>query len=162
MRLAMAFAAAALIPAAAISQQGFTCSYGDRGACLGFGETVCSSGGMCVDKNASCFDSYQCNYEGFTCKSNVTECVDRYDRLLRDHNTLVGEYNDLLDTHNRLVRDHNALISDHRDLRASHNDLIDQHRRNLEITRQLQRDLDNIEGCLILARTLEDAQECTP
>lgn len=97
MRLAMAFAAAALIPAAAISQQGFSCSYGDRGACLGFGETVCSSGGMCVDKNASCFDSYQCNYEGFTCKSNVTECVDAHDTLLRKHNDLVEDFNDNLD-----------------------------------------------------------------
>lgn len=38
----MALAAAAPIPSAAISQQGFSCSYGDRGACLGFGETVCS------------------------------------------------------------------------------------------------------------------------
>lgn len=97
MRLAMALAAAVLIPSAAISQQGFTCSYGDRGACLGFGETVCSSGGMCVDKNASCFDSYQCNYEGFTCKSNVTECVETHDTLLRKHNDLVEDFNDNLD-----------------------------------------------------------------
>ncbi|WP_454276983.1 hypothetical protein [Roseovarius sp. MBR-154] len=89
----MALAAAALIPSAAISQQGFSCSYGDRGACLGFGETVCSSGGMCVDKNAACFDSYQCNYEGFTCKSNVTECVDAHDTLLRKHNDLVEDFN---------------------------------------------------------------------
>lgn len=89
----MALAAAALIPSAAISQQGFSCSYGDRGACLGFGETVCSSGGMCVDKNASCFDSYQCNYKGFTCKSNVTKCVDAHDTLLRKHNDLIDDFN---------------------------------------------------------------------
>ena len=142
--------------------QSFSCNMGTRPTCLGFGETVCSSSGKCVNQNAVCFDSFQCNFEGFTCRSNVTECVDRYDRLLRDHNNLVREYNDLLDTHNRLVRDHNTLISDHRDLRASHSDLIDQHRRNLEITRQLQRDLDDVEGCLILARTLEDAKLCTP
>lgn len=63
---------------------------------------------------------------------------------------------------NRIVRDYNTLISNHRDLRATHNNLIDQHCRNLEITRQLQRDLDDVEGCLMLARTLEDAQQCTP
>ena len=63
---------------------------------------------------------------------------------------------------NRIVRDHNTLISNHRDFRATHNNLIDQHRRNLEITRQLQRDLDDVKRCLMLARTLEDAQQCTP
>ncbi|MBS4009324.1 MAG: hypothetical protein KGZ72_01070 [Roseovarius sp.] len=92
----MAFAAAILIPSAAISQQGFSCSYGDRGACLGFGDTVCSSRGMCVDQNAACFDSNQCNYEGFTCKSNVTECVEAHDNLLRKHNDLVEDFNDNL------------------------------------------------------------------
>ncbi|MDD7973461.1 hypothetical protein [Roseinatronobacter alkalisoli] len=142
--------------------QSFSCNMGTRPTCLGFGETACSSSGKCVNQNAVCFDSFQCDYRGFTCRSNVVECLDRHECLLRDHNTLVDEYNGLLDTHSRLVRDHNALISDHRDLRASHSDLIDQHRRNLEFTRQLQRDLDNVEGCLILARTLNDAQECIP
>jgi hypothetical protein len=32
--------AVALLPSTAMAQQGFTCPYGDRGACLGFGETV--------------------------------------------------------------------------------------------------------------------------
>ena len=103
MRLALAFAATALIPATAISQQGFSCSYGDRGACLGYGETVCSSGGMCVDQNAACFNSYQCNYEGFTCKSNVTECADAHDTLLRKHNDLVEDFNDNLDVARRMA-----------------------------------------------------------
>jgi len=144
---------------------------------------VCSSSGKCVNQNAVCFDSFQCNFEGFNCRSNVTECVDRYERLMLDHNNLVREYNDLLDTHNRLARDHNTLISDHRDLldthnrlvrdhntltsehrdlRANHSELMDQHRRDLEITLQLQRDLDDVEGCLMLAWTLEDAKACTP
>lgn len=86
-----------LLPSSAIGQQGFSCSYGDRGACLGYGETVCSSGGMCVDQNAACFDSYQCNYEGFTCKSNVTECVEAHDALLRRHNELVDDFNENLE-----------------------------------------------------------------
>ena len=95
--------ALALIPVGVNAQQGFSCSYGDRGACLGFGDTVCSSGGMCVDSNAACFDKYQCDYEGFTCKSNVTECVDAHDALLRKHNDLVDNFNDNLAIAERMV-----------------------------------------------------------
>ena len=87
----------ALIPSSAISQQGFSCSYGDRGACLGYGDTVCSSRGMCVDQNSACFDQNQCNYEGFTCRSNVTECVETHDALLRRHNDLVDDFNENLE-----------------------------------------------------------------
>lgn len=87
----------ALIPSGALAQQGFSCSYGDRGACLGFGETVCSSSGKCVNENAACFDSYQCNYEGFTCKSNVTECAEAHDTLLKKHNDLVDDFNENLE-----------------------------------------------------------------
>jgi hypothetical protein len=86
-----------LIPTGVGAQQGFSCSYGDRGACLGFGDTVCSSSGMCVDQNAACFDKYQCDYEGFTCKSNVTECVEAHDTLLRKHNDLVDDFNENLE-----------------------------------------------------------------
>ena len=39
--------ALAMIPSAAAAQQGFTCSYGDRGACLGYGDTICSSSAGC-------------------------------------------------------------------------------------------------------------------
>jgi len=88
--------AVALLPSTAMAQQAFTCPYGDRGACLGFGETVCTSSGRCVRDDALCFDRYQCNYEGFTCRSNVTECIDDYDNLLRRFNTLVDDYNGLL------------------------------------------------------------------
>ena len=87
----------ALIPSGALAQQGFSCSYGDRGACLGYGDTVCSSSGKCVNETAVCFDSYQCNYEGFTCKSNVTECAEAHDTLLRKHNDLVDKFNESLE-----------------------------------------------------------------
>lgn len=97
MKIATILVTFALIPSGATGQQGFSCSYGDRGACLGYGETVCSSGGMCVDQNAACFDSYQCNYEGFTCKSNVTECAEAHDALLRKHNDLVDDFNENLE-----------------------------------------------------------------
>ncbi|ACM03923.1 hypothetical protein [Cereibacter sphaeroides] len=128
--------------------QSFSCSMGARPACLGFGETVCSSSGMCVNQNSACFDRYQCNFEGFTCRSNLTECVDRYERLLREHNDL--------------VRDYNALLADHRTLLSTHNDLVDEYNQNLAITRRLRSELADVETCLILARTLEDARLCAP
>lgn len=136
LRLLIAFV---LIPTSLGAQQGFSCSYGDRGACLGFGDTVCSSSGMCVDQNAACFDKYQCDYEGFTCKSNVTECAAAHDKLLRENKTLVEEYNGLL---------------------KKHNDLIDDFNENLDIAKGMAARLDDIESCLIYASTLEAARLC--
>lgn len=97
-----------LIPTGVSAQHGFSCSYGDRGACLGFGDTVCSSSGMCVDQNAACFDKYQCDYEGFTCKSNVTECVEAHDTLLRKHNDLIDDFNENL----QIAKDMAARLDD--------------------------------------------------
>ena len=77
--------------------QSFSCRIGTEPACLSYGDTVCSSLGKCVDRDASCFEKYQCNYEGFTCKSNLTECADDYDTLVEKHNRLAREYNDLLE-----------------------------------------------------------------
>jgi len=77
--------------------QSFSCRIGTQPACLDYGDKVCSSSGMCVDQNAACFDSYQCDYEGFTCKSNVTECVEAHDALLRRHNELVDDFNENLE-----------------------------------------------------------------
>ncbi|PKQ10710.1 MAG: hypothetical protein CVT70_18155 [Alphaproteobacteria bacterium HGW-Alphaproteobacteria-1] len=73
--------------------QNFSCRIGTQPACLDYGDKVCSSSGMCVDRDAACFNKYQCNYEGFTCKSNVTECVEAHDNLLRKHNDLVEDFN---------------------------------------------------------------------
>lgn len=92
-----------LIPLLAIAAaspalgQSFSCRIGTQPACLDYGDKVCSSSGMCVDRNAACFDQYQCNYEGFTCKSNVTECVEAHDSLLRKHNELVDDFNENLE-----------------------------------------------------------------
>jgi len=97
MKIQRLLIALVLITTGVSAQQGFSCSYGDRGACLGFGDTVCSSSGMCVDQNAACFDKYKCNYEGFTCKSNVTECAEAHDTLLRKHNALIDDFNENLE-----------------------------------------------------------------
>ena len=77
--------------------QNFSCRIGTHPACLDYGDTVCSSRGMCVDRNSACFDQHQCNYEGFTCKSNVTKCVEAHDALLRKHNDLVDDFNENLE-----------------------------------------------------------------
>jgi len=81
----------------AISQN-FSCRIGTQPSCLDYGETVCSNRGMCVNQNSACFDQNQCNYEGFTCKSNVTECAEAHDALLRKHNELVDDFNENLET----------------------------------------------------------------
>lgn len=103
---------AALLIAGQAGAQNFSCSYGTRASCLDYGDTVCSSSGMCVDRNAACFDSYQCNYEGFTCKSNVTECVDAHNDLVGEYDTLVRKYNSLLSDYDDLVDKYNSLLSD--------------------------------------------------
>ena len=78
-----------------LQAQNFSCRIGTRGACLDYGDTICSSSGQCVDQNAECFDRYQCDFEGFTCKSNVTECASQYDDLARRHNELVDEFDEM-------------------------------------------------------------------
>ena len=143
-----AFLLGMLSMAAPAMGQSFSCRIGTTPTCLGFGETVCSSSGMCVNQNSACFDRYQCNFEGFTCRSNVTECVDRNERLLREHN--------------ELVRDYNALLADHRNLLSTHNDLVDEYNQNLAITRRLRSELEDVETCLVLASTLEAARQCAP
>lgn len=81
----------------------FSCRIGTQPACLDYGDKVCSSSSMCVDQNALCFSSYQCNYEGFTCKSNVTECVEVHDVLLRKYNNLVDSFNNNIEISKELA-----------------------------------------------------------
>ena len=87
----------AIVLTSSASAQDFSCRMGMQASCLDYGDTVCSSRGMCVDKNAACFDSNQCNYKGFTCKSNVTECGEAHDALLKKHNELVDDFNGKLE-----------------------------------------------------------------
>jgi len=68
--------------------QSFSCSMFKTAACLDFDDKVVSS-------DAMCFSSYQCDYEGFTCKSNVTDCYASAEELRYKFNNLVNDYNDL-------------------------------------------------------------------
>lgn len=143
-----------LAASSASAQQNFSCSYADRGACLGFGEQVCSSSGKCVNESSACFDSYQCNYEGFTCKSNVTECVDsyndltgRYDGLVMEYNNLFGDHKDLAERFDSLVLNFNSLVGEHETLRRE--------------TWALEDRFQSYKFCVEYSDNLNDAQSCT-
>lgn len=126
--------------------QSFTCRSGQDAACLDWGDTVCSSSGMCVDANAACFDAYQCDYKGFTCKSKVDECVEAHDKAVRNYNTLVQDYETL--------RVAGAKLSDAFDDLQSDYDALRQEALELQ---EAQADTQN---CLFTASTLEDAHLC--
>ncbi|KAA0921019.1 hypothetical protein FLO80_02275 [Aquicoccus porphyridii] len=145
--------ALALISTTPAFAQSFSCRIGTRPACLDYGDTVCSSTGKCVDANAACFDTYQCNYEGFTCRSNVTECVEEHDDLLRKHNKLVRDYNDLLERNNELVSDYNALLERNNELVSDYNALLERSKRAQSLA-------EDTERCVRWATTLNDAQSC--
>ena len=138
----------AMIPTAAAAQQGFTCPYGDRGTCLGYGDTICSSSGKCVSESAACFDNYQCNYEGFTCKSNVTECAAEYDGLLIRFNTLVDDYNKVLEGRREMRAEFQSALED-----------LDDTRRNL---RRTEGTLNDVSYCIESLGRLDDPNNCLP
>jgi hypothetical protein len=87
-------------------------------------------------------------YEGFTCKSNVTKCVDAQETLLRKHNTLVDDYNDLLKKHKELADDFDETITAARALKSDYD--------------RLATSITDMETCLLYASTLDDAKLCTP
>lgn len=122
----------AVIVIGPVAAQSFQCPIGQDAACLGWGEKVCSSNGKCVSESAACFDSYQCDYKGFACKSDVEQCVEAHDEV-------VGDYN--------------ALLADFETLRTAGLKLADSHD-------ELQRDLKELRDCLSFASTIEDAQAC--
>lgn len=126
--------------------QNFSCSIGKRAACLDYGDKICSTYAKCVDESASCFNNYQCDYEGFTCKSNVTECfakndelVQKYNNLLGKQRTLVSEYNDLLEGNRKVIRKHNDL---------------------LDVANDIEGQLSDLKDCLVYADDLDAAKLC--
>lgn len=133
--------------------QSFSCGIGDRGACLGYGDTVCSSAGKCVSSSSACFDSFQCNYEGFTCKSNVSRCVTDYNELLERHNSLVNDYNALRDQNRELIEENNDLVRKFNAQLDAFEALEKRHNENLIRIRDLA-------DCVTYSSTVEDAQVC--
>lgn len=121
--------------------QSFSCPFGKQPSCLDYGDKVCSSFGKCVDQSAACFDTNQCDYEGFTCKSNVTDLAKKYD-------TLVDEYNLLLNKSRTLTDEYDDMASKNRSL-SDEND-------------SLKSNLENFQACVARSGTLKEAQDCRP
>lgn len=162
MRVAALLLGVILNPSGAMAQQSFTCSYGDRGFCLGYGETVCSASGKCVSADAACFDGYQCNYEGFTCKSNLTECFDQYEALQARFNALVTDYNDLLED-SRELRD--AFQTTLEELEETQDALSDARSDLFYVTQErddAQSALEGIQGCILNLGQFDHAGDCLP
>jgi hypothetical protein len=124
----VAFAAAM---AGGVHAQSFSCSFGEP-ACLDYGAVVCKSSAICVCKDAICFDSYTCDYNGFVCKSQFNEAVAEIDEKIRRHNLLVAEYNELNERHARVTAELESLRNDKR----------------------------SADSCVESASTLEEAQFC--
>ena len=143
---ALVLAALCLFAAQPLVAQSFSCRIGTRAACLEFGDTVCSARGMCVDNDSACFNRYQCDSQGFTCRSNVVDCLDEYDDLVRRHNALVAEAEVILQRHNTLVDDYNRQLEDLN--------------RQLIENRELISAQDDARSCINRASTLEAARAC--
>lgn len=117
----------------------FSCLYGSQPACLDAGDTVCTSHGKCVSDDAVCFDGGQCDYQGYTCRSTFTQCVEEYEGLEGHYNSLVDEYNTLTDKHDDLIEEHLALLEEAREAYGAILSLYD---------------------CVEEAKTLEEAKAC--
>ena len=117
----------------------FSCALGRRGACLSYGDTVCSSAGKCVQQDAICFQPYTCGFGGFVCKSKLDDVVDEYNSLADTNRSLVADYNDLTERFNALLRTSKSLSDDYDELTVKH-------RRSRD--------------CVTYASTLEEAQGC--
>ena len=76
-----------LQPDVSIGEQYYSCSDDKRGACLNYGDKVCSSHSKCVDDDSVCFDAYTC-IQGYICKSKYDDLVDKYNTLSDEYNTL--------------------------------------------------------------------------
>ena len=136
----------AIASATPIFAQSFSCNMGGQPNCLNYGDTVCSSQGMCVGKDAACFDKYQCDYDGFTCKSNVTECVRANDELLNKNNGLIDEYNLLLKKSKALAAEHDQLLINFGNVTTE--------RDNFEV------ELSDAKACMQRVSTLDEAASC--
>jgi hypothetical protein len=128
------------------AQQSFTCPYGKQPSCLDYSDKVCSAYSKCVDQNAACFDTWQCDYEGFTCKSNVTDLAKKYDALVDEYNELLRKSRTLASDYDQLLADSQSLADEYDDLESRHDDLESR--------------IDDFKSCVRSAYDLDEAQSC--
>lgn len=88
----------------AVAQDAFSCSWGKRGACLDYGDQVCSQLGKCVDQDAVCFRRSTCDFNGFVCKSDLTDLADEYDSLLAKAKQLASDYDSMQTSYSNLLQ----------------------------------------------------------
>lgn len=117
------FAVSALLPID-LRAQSFTCGIGQQAACLDYGDKVCTRYGKCVDEDASCFAPYTCGISNkFVCKSDLDDCAQSHDTLMRDYETLLRTARETQDAHNEIVRKYNALVEEMREMNEAQDDL---------------------------------------
>ncbi len=92
--LAVALSFAVTSPAA-MAEDVFSCPIGKRPSCLDYSDTVCDGiAGKCVNRNAECFSQFTCDFNGFVCKSTLTDLADNYDDLIRKAKAMATEFDD--------------------------------------------------------------------
>lgn len=115
-RLLLAVGLASICIGTTVAQVNFSCAYGMRGACLGYGDKV-------VDQNAQCFSGSTCGYGGFVCKSKLDDVVGEYDTLVNSYNDLLRKNKSLVATAQDLLEKNNVLVNDYNNLLAKYNRL---------------------------------------
>lgn len=138
------------VTAAAFAQgfgQDFSCPYGQQGACLDYGDTVCSSYAMCVDRNATCFDAYTCGFGGgFVCKSDYDDLSAQFDELLRSAQRLRSQLTQVASDYEYLQTQASILVTEYEDLQSEFDDLESRH--------------DDVRNCVLSAATMSEARNC--
>lgn len=99
-----------------------------------------------MSESAACFDAYQCDYKGFACRSDVDQCIEAHDRIARDYKALVADYETLRRAGQQLAEAHDVLQRDLEDLRRE--------------VRELEEARAEIEACLAMAQSVNDAKLC--
>lgn len=94
----------------------FSCPYGTEGACINYGDKICSSLSKCVDSNATCFDANTCGYKGFVCKSQLDDLAYEYDDLLTNCKKVAQEHDSIVNNYNQLLLQFQILESEYEDL----------------------------------------------
>ncbi len=100
---------AAFIPSIAMAQN-FSSGIGTRPSCRDSGGVACSGIEGWVNVSTICYEESECDYQGFTCKSNYTAYKEAYDELRDQYNELLdedievrGKCNELLERHKGAV-----------------------------------------------------------
>lgn len=109
----------------------FSCAFGKQGACLGYGDKICSSTAKCVSGDAVCFDSYACGFGGFVCKSKLDDLASEYDDLLHRCKIIAGEHDELVEEYNDLLRKYKSKVSEYEELESciSYSSTLDEAKR---------------------------------